>query len=259
MSRPTDRMPERHVVALQREFGRRIGERPVLASGAALRTHRPHHRSRPVGGTSPLRAANPLLMADPAHGQSGPPLDISWYCSSGLDRSGLVFTPLAGTADEAQALQGLLQLDAKEVLTGANATEEKLKRLHGRCILHVATDGFFLSDQKVAAATLWPVGFGAETPPLPPGENPLLRSGLDLGRGRLRRSGESDDGILTAAEATQLDLRGTQLVVLSACETGLGEVQQGGGCTGFAARWCSQGRRRNWSPSGRWPTPRRRR
>jgi hypothetical protein len=65
--------------------------------------------------------------APPRAGPTVPPLDISSYRSSDLDRSGLVFTPLAGTADEAKALQGLLKLDAQMVLTGANATEEKLK------------------------------------------------------------------------------------------------------------------------------------
>jgi CHAT domain-containing protein len=145
----------------------------------------------------------------------------------------LVFTPLAGTADEAKALQGLLKLNAQEVLTGANATEEKLKGLHGPRILHVATHGFFLSDQQVAAATLRPISFGAEAPPLPLGENPLLRSGLAVAGANARRSGDRDDGILTAAEAAQLDLRGTQLVVLSACDTGLGEVQQGEGVYGL--------------------------
>ena len=97
----------------------------------------------------------------------------------------------------------------------------------------MATHGFFLSDQQVASAALRPVSFSAETPPLPLGENPLLRSGLALAGANARRSGESDDGILTAAEAAQLDLRGTQLVVLSACETGLGQVQQGEGVYGL--------------------------
>ncbi|MET4258253.1 CHAT domain-containing protein [Bradyrhizobium sp. S3.12.5] len=85
-------------------------------------------------------------MADPDQSTSGPPRDIGLYRSSDLDRSGLVFTPLAGTAAEAKALQGLLKLDVQEVLTGANATEEKLKGLHGPRTLHVATHGFFLSD-----------------------------------------------------------------------------------------------------------------
>jgi CHAT domain-containing protein/Tfp pilus assembly protein PilF len=189
-----------------------------------------------LAAPAPARG-RPVVMADPAYGPSasGPPPDIGAYRSGDLDRSGLVFTPLAGTAAEAKALQGLLKLDAQEVLTGANATEEKLKGLHGPRILHVATHGFFLSlsDQQVAAAALRSVSFGAGTPPVPLGENPLLRSGLALAGANARRSGDSDDGILTAAEAAQLDLRGTELVVLSACETGLGQVEQGEGVYGL--------------------------
>jgi CHAT domain len=107
-----------------------------------------------------------LVMADPAYGQSTsrPPSNLASYRSSDLDRSGLVFTALAGTAGEAKALQEVLKLDAQQVLTGADATEEKLKGLHGPCILHVATHGFFLSDQRMAAAALRPVSFGVGTP-----------------------------------------------------------------------------------------------
>ena len=111
----------------------------------------------------------------------------------------------------------------QEVLTGANATEAKLKQLHGPRILHVATHGFFLSDQEISAAALRPVGFGAETNT--PCRSARIRC---CGRGShwpgptRGALANSDDGILTAAEAAQLDLRGTQLVVLSACETGLG-------------------------------------
>ncbi|RTM15373.1 MAG: tetratricopeptide repeat protein [Bradyrhizobiaceae bacterium] len=185
---------------------------------------------------SPVPAlASPVVMADPDYGQSasGPPTNLALYRSSDLDRSGLVFAPLADTAEEAKALQRLFKLDAQDVLTGINATEEKLKRLHGPRILHVATHGFFLSDQQVAAGALRPVNFGVQAPPPPMGENPLLRSGLALAGANVRRSSEDNDGILTAAEAAQLDLRGTQLVVLSACETGLGEVQQGQGVYGL--------------------------
>jgi CHAT domain-containing protein/Tfp pilus assembly protein PilF len=179
-----------------------------------------------------------VVMADPDYGKSetaGPPVEtgLKLARSADLDRSGLVFTPLEGTAAEAKALQGLLKLDTEHVLMGKNATEGRLKGLRGPRILHVATHGFFLTDYEIERAALKPVGSSSDTPPLPLNENPLLRSGLALAGANGRRSGEGDDGILTAAEAAQLDLRGTQLVVLSACETGVGKVQRGEGVYGL--------------------------
>jgi CHAT domain-containing protein/Tfp pilus assembly protein PilF len=185
----------------------------------------------------PLTPGKALIVANPNYGTAertdariGSSLQPAR--SGELDRSGMDFSSLPGTAAEAKLLQSLLQLDDENVLTGDRATEASLRTLHGPRILHVATHGFFLNDQDVALA-LTPVGFGRDAQPLAWGENPLLRSGLALAGANARHSGTKDDGILTAAEVAQLDLVGTQLVVLSACDTGIGTVQSGEGVYGL--------------------------
>lgn len=94
------------------------------------------------------------------------------------------------------------------------ATETALKNVRRPALLHIASHGFFLSDDEDL------------------GENPLLRSGIALA-GANRRSSGLDDGILTAFEAAAMDLWGTKLVILSACETGLGEARHGEGVYGL--------------------------
>jgi CHAT domain-containing protein len=120
-------------------------------------------------------------------------------------------------------------------LTGQQATESALKRVDAPRILHIATHGFFLNaaDQPapqpksgVAMSSVRGISGQARI------ENPLLRSGLALaGANASTRSGE--DGILTALEASSLNLWGTKLVTLSACDTGLGAVKTGEGVYGL--------------------------
>jgi CHAT domain-containing protein/Tfp pilus assembly protein PilF len=142
------------------------------------------------------------------------------------------FAPLNGTAQEARTIQTLFP--EANVLTGARATESALKQLAAPRLLHVATHGFFLSEPGAVAT-----GSAAQvtTRGINPNariENPLLRSGLALAGANLRGSGSNgDDGILTALEASGLNLWGTKLVVLSACDTGLGEVHNGEGVYGL--------------------------
>jgi CHAT domain-containing protein/TolA-binding protein len=143
------------------------------------------------------------------------------------------FAPLDATESEARSIQTLFP-DAK-VLTGASATETAVKQVTAPRILHLATHGFFLFEAPAVAS-----GPDVSVPKAPasgssPGlaiENPLLRSGIALAGANLR-NGKGDDGILTALEASGLNLWGTKLVVLSACDTGVGEVRTGEGVYGL--------------------------
>ena len=112
-----------------------------------------------------------------------------------------------------------------------NATEANLKSARQLSILHIATHGYFLQDVEKAS---WPIGVHADYAR----DNVLLRSGL-----MLTGASEADqhsvgldstsNGIITSFEAMNLDLKGTSLVVLSACETGLGEIKAGEGVYGL--------------------------
>lgn len=132
------------------------------------------------------------------------------------------------------------------IYVGSSATEALLNHLAGPTVLHIATHGFFLSDQagrpeipkkddpwsrlRFPATSTWT--YPEVTDPLQI-EGPLLRSGLGLAGGNKRRSMGGKDGILTALEAANLDLGGTQLVVLSACNTGVGDVKNAEGVFGL--------------------------
>jgi CHAT domain-containing protein/Tfp pilus assembly protein PilF len=143
------------------------------------------------------------------------------------------FLPLEATAEEARAVSSLL--GGATLLLGRQATETALKQVSGPSILHVATHGFFLpapqADKTAARGQGSLSGLSGSSPTL--SENPLLRSGLALAGANQRQGGDGEDGILTALEAAGLDLWGTKLVVLSACETGIGDVQNGEGVYGL--------------------------
>ncbi len=152
--------------------------------------------------------------------------------ASGAPLTNYYFPPLKGTAGEAKALKALMA-DA-QVLTQAQATEAALKQANSPHILHIATHGFFLDNQQPSTGEerLLRHKGGGE---MAAGriENPLLRSGLALAGANLQKKGDEDDGILTAQEAAGLNLWGTKLVVLSACDTGVGEIKTGEGVYGL--------------------------
>jgi CHAT domain-containing protein len=114
-----------------------------------------------------------------------------------------------------------------------NASESNMKITSSPTVMHIATHGYFLKDVEVQGS-----GFGVHMDNAT--ENPLLRSGLLLTGAAKTVSGQTepslqsnDNGILTAYEAMNLNLEGTSLVVLSACETGLGEIKAGEGVYGL--------------------------
>jgi CHAT domain-containing protein len=95
-------------------------------------------------------------------------------------------------------------------------------------VLVVCTHGFFLPDKET------PLDDKSNPKPVKKWESPLLRCGLLLaGCNHAARMSGGDDGVLTGLEVLGADLRGCELVVLSACETGLGEVQSGEGVSGL--------------------------
>jgi CHAT domain-containing protein/Tfp pilus assembly protein PilF len=150
---------------------------------------------------------------------------------TGNDLSNVYFAPLASTAQEAREVQSLLPDGI--LLTGPQASKSKLERVQAPRILHIATHGFFLQDATADSSqpTAGVGGTRAISARIRSG-NPLLRSGLALAGANLMSSG-GDNGILTALEASGLNLWGTRLVTLSACDTGVGEVRTGEGVYGL--------------------------
>ncbi|WP_287521026.1 CHAT domain-containing protein [Okeania sp. SIO2C2] len=128
------------------------------------------------------------------------------------------FGRLEGTAQEAEAIQTTMGLSDNQIKTKQQATENALKQVKNPDFLHIATHGFFLSKPTSENPTNL--------------DNPLFRSGLVFTGVEERQSG-GDDGVFTADEATLLNLVGTQLVVLSACDTGIGDISTGEGIYGL--------------------------
>ena len=135
------------------------------------------------------------------------------------------FGALRGTAAEGATIAA--ELPGSRLLTGAEATKAALFAATGPSLLHIATHGFFLPPEERKARP----ARGAQRQAIV-GNDTLLRSGLAFA-GANRKGEARASGILTALEATGLDLEGTRLVTLSACETGLGEIQSGDGVHGL--------------------------
>lgn len=149
---------------------------------------------------------------------------------------GLTLRRLPGAAREAELIGQLAAGPDRTIrrFTGADATEAQLESLHSPRWLHLATHGFFLPDLATDAR-----------------RSPMQRAGLALAHAKATLAAWSDgrepdpahDGILTAAEACGLDLAETELVVLSACDSGAGLASAGEGVLGLKRGFARAGAR----------------
>lgn len=182
-------------------------------------------KNRISGSVSADKGA--VLLGDPDYDK-----DFDWQ-----QMKQMTLPELPGTKVEVEKIESQLVNKAwkVKVYLQEDASEENLKSVKSPYLLHIATHGFFLEDLKPGRQEKI---FGIE--PMKASENPLLRSGLmftgadnTVQNINVRESRSTDDGILNAYEAMILDLDHTELVVLSACETGLGEIRNGEGVYGL--------------------------
>lgn len=175
-----------------------------------------------------LKPGTAFLVGNPAYGKSG------------------VIDQLPGTEAEVKQITRLLTSHKVKTtaLYGKEATEARIKQLDSPGILHIATHGYFLADlSRMETSRVLGVDIAAAR------ENPLLRSGLlfascdNVFEEDYRPSVTEENGILTAYEAMSLNLDKTDMVVLSACETGLGNIRQGEGVYGLQRAFLIAGAR----------------
>ncbi len=235
-------------IALAAILGTQIPAKPLVPLAPAAPSALVPPAPAPPAPAPPAPAAVPPAPAAPA--TYAPPSPATFEHSlAEVSRSAKTIgqvSRLPGTAAEAEAIIPSLTRYAGEpkVYSDQQALEGVFKHLAPPRVLVLSTHGFFIADQQVnpvADALFVPVDAKTRAAApfvLPePLENPLVRCGLMLtgcnNRRQLAEMPNMDDGVLTGLEIISVNLRGTELVVLSACETGLGQVNNGEGVAGL--------------------------
>jgi CHAT domain-containing protein/Tfp pilus assembly protein PilF len=193
--------------------------------------------TRDILRSAPPRAAIARLALParvPEHPTS--PIVLTGLQSRG-DSSSATLPALPGTGQEVSAIATLMQKQGWKiaVYTGDEALKTVVEQTSSPRVIHLATHGFFLPDQQIK-----PQQSGAASGQTQPSalDDPMLRSGLYFAAADRTLAGKPsspglDNGVLTALEAGNLNLTGTRLVVLSACDTGQGDVKNGEGVFGL--------------------------
>jgi CHAT domain-containing protein len=189
------------------------------------------------------KVSDPVVVADPLYGS-----DSEYHKASGTaypkregesgTTSGQEFwQQLPATAQEGSSIATLMRA---RLLTGKDASEDAIRRIQSPRLIHIASHGYFWKDvnPKVRAASALSSGVTEQYPvqkssatQIP--RNILERSGVVLAGVNRNQSDPRNDGYLTSKEISSLDWKGTELVVLSACETGVGSITPGEGVFGL--------------------------
>ncbi|MDJ0521640.1 MAG: CHAT domain-containing protein [Planctomycetota bacterium] len=198
---------------------------------------------------APAAGTGALLLGGVNYDEAAVGKDTAQTGRTFVDRPppGRRFAYLAGTKAETEAIRDRIG-SGSEVLSGKEATESRLRsQLAGKRVLHLATHGFVRDDllrglTRRRKERTW-LGANMERK-LAQGHDPMLLAGLALAGANPRAGGHGDDGILTALEASHLDLDGVELVVLSACQTALGKAESGEGVIGLVQGFQMAGSKR---------------
>ena len=154
---------------------------------------------------------------------------------------GLNFDPLPGAEKEGKVISKTAKTKKdNNIIHTQNAAQEQLMHQISTApkMLHIATHGFFLKADENLKKRLLSLQRGSNVHLPPPGDNPMLRAGLafagiNSSAPFLGEIPTENDGVLTALEVLGLNLTGTRMAILSACETGLGEIHEGEGVYGL--------------------------
>lgn len=176
-------------------------------------------------------------LPDAMRGASGGMRGLKFDPLPGAEKEGKVIMQTIGHRQSWESIFFKKQVAREQVLREITTSPE---------ILHVATHGFFLKPDVTLKKRLLKMQRGAEIDVPPPGDNPLLRAGLafagiNQAAPYLGEIDTDNDGVLTAMEVLGLNLSGTRVAVLSACETGLGEIHEGEGVYGLRRAFTEAG------------------